>query len=98
MKGRGCCWKLRGARVMLALCQHKEILKHLVFQYLPLETPEKPNRRKGLALNRLDRSEYLQAHMVIFDGPDQDKTLGRRVVSLCSWALNSLFLHFYGNS
>ena len=23
MKGRGCCWKLKGARAMLALCQIK---------------------------------------------------------------------------
>jgi hypothetical protein len=73
MKGRGCCWKLRGARAMLALCQHKETLKHLAFHYLPLEIPEKPNRRNKLALDRLDRSEYLHAHMPIFDGPDQDK-------------------------
>jgi len=73
MKGRGCCWKLRGARAMLALCQHKEALKHLAFHYLPLEIPEKTYRRRGLALDRLDRSEYLHAHMPIFEGPDQDK-------------------------
>jgi hypothetical protein len=73
MKGRGGCWKLRGARAMLALCQHKETLKHLALQYLPLEPPEKPDRRKRLALDRLDRSEYLHAQMPIFDGPDQDK-------------------------
>ena len=73
MKGRGCCWKLRGARAMLALCQHKETLKHLALQYLLLDPPEQPDRRKGLALDRLDRSEFLDAHMPIFDGPDQDK-------------------------
>lgn len=73
MKGRGCCWKLRGARAMLALCQHKQTLKHLALQYLPLEPPELPDRRKGLALDRLDRSEYLHAHVPIFDGPDQGK-------------------------
>jgi len=73
MKGRGCCWKLKGARAMLALCQHKDTLRHLAFQYLPLETPTKAYRRRGLALNRLDRSEYLRAGMPIFDGPDQDK-------------------------
>lgn len=58
---------------MLALCQHKEALKHLAFHYLPLEIPEKTYRRRGLALDRLDRSEYLHAHMPIFEGPDQDK-------------------------
>lgn len=69
MKGRGCCWRLRGARAMLAICQHKETLKHLAFHYLPLEIPELPRRKKQLA----DRSAYLHAHMPIFDGPDRDK-------------------------
>jgi hypothetical protein len=73
MKGRGCCWKLRGARAMLALCQHKQTLKHLALQYLPLEPLKKADRRKGLALDRLDRSEYLHAHVPIFDGTDQGK-------------------------
>jgi hypothetical protein len=85
MKGRGCCWKLQGARAMLALCQHKETLKHLAFHYLPLETPEKPNRRKGLALDRLDRSEYLYAHMPIFDGPDQDKPWVEELYRYVHW-------------
>ena len=44
---------------MLALCQHKETLKHLAFQYMPLETPGKVYRRRGLAIDRLDRSEFL---------------------------------------
>ena len=70
MKGRGCCWKLPGARAMLALCQNKEALKHLAFHYLPLETPEHPFRRKRVAL---DRSEFLHGRMPIFAGPDQDK-------------------------
>jgi len=73
MKGRGCCWKLRGARAMLALCQHKQTLKHLALQYLPLELPQKPDRRKELVLDRLDRSEFLDAGMPIFYGPDRDK-------------------------
>lgn len=85
MKGRGCCWKLRGARAMLALCQHKETLKHLAFQYLPLEPPKKPDRRKGLALDRLDRSEYLYAHMPIFDGPDQDKPWVKELYRYVHW-------------
>jgi hypothetical protein len=70
MKGRGCCWKLRGARAMLAICQNKEALKHLAFQYLPLETSEHPKRRKRVSL---DRSEFLNGRMPIFTGPDQDK-------------------------
>jgi hypothetical protein len=82
MKGRGCCWKLRGARAMLAVCQHKGALKHLAFQYLPLESPEKPDRRKGLAL---DRSEYLFAHLPIFDGPDQDKPWVKELYRYVHW-------------
>jgi len=70
MKGRGCCWKLHGARAMLALCQNKEALKHLAFQYLPLQIPEHPKRRKSVSL---DRSEFLHGKMPVFAGPDQDK-------------------------
>lgn len=85
MKGRGCCWKLRGARAMLALCQHKEALKHLALQYLPLDPPKLPDRRKGLALDRLDRSEYLYAHMPIFAGPDQDKPWVEELYRYVHW-------------
>ena len=67
---------------MLAVCQHKEALKHLAFQYLPLEPPEKPDRRKGLAL---DRSEFLDAHMPIFDGPDQDKPWVKELYRYVHW-------------
>lgn len=70
MKGRGCCWKLRGARAMLAICQNKEALKHQAFRYLPLEAPEMPKRRHG---KLVDKGEYLFGSMPIFTGPDQDK-------------------------
>lgn len=70
MKGRGCCWKLRGARAMLAICQNKEALKHQAFHYLPLDDSEKPKRR-GRKL--VDQSEYLFGSMPLFTGPDQDK-------------------------
>ena len=85
MKGRGCCWKLRGARAMLAVCQHKEALKHLSFQYLPLDPPDKPDRRKRLNLDRLDRSEYLYANMPVFDGPDQDKPWVKELYRYVHW-------------
>jgi hypothetical protein len=71
MKGRGCCWKLRGARAMLAICQNKEALRHQAFHYLPLEAPEKPKRRRG---KLVDKGEYLFGRMPIFAGPDQDKS------------------------
>jgi hypothetical protein len=59
MKGRRCYWKLKGARAMLALCQHKDTLNELAFEYLPLEVPRKSNRRSGMARDRLARCEYL---------------------------------------
>jgi hypothetical protein len=70
MKGRGCCWKLRGARAMLALCQHRETLKDLAFQYLPLDRLDHSKRQ---IKHPLDRSEFLQGHLPIFDGPHQNK-------------------------
>jgi len=71
MKGRGCCWKLCGARAMLAICQNKEALKYQAFRYLPLEAPKKPKRRQGKIV---DKGEYLFGRLPIFTGPDQDKT------------------------
>jgi hypothetical protein len=85
MKGRGCCWKLKGARAMLALCQHKDTLKNLAFRYLPLEVPGKSYRRSGLALERLDRCEYLGARMPIFNGPDQDKPWVEELYRYVHW-------------
>jgi len=70
MKGRGCCWRLGGARAMLALCQHKDTLKDLAFPFLPVEGSEASRRRKR---SKPDRSDWLQAHMPIFYGPDQQK-------------------------
>lgn len=85
MKGRGCCWKLNGVRAMLALCQHKDTLKDLAFQYLPLEIPGKSYRRSGLATDRLDRCEYLDARMPIFAGPDQDKPWVEELYRFVHW-------------
>lgn len=85
MKGRGCCWKLKGARAMLALCQHKDTLKDLAFEYLPLEVPRKSYRRRGLATDRLDRCEFLDAQMPIFDGPDQDKPWVEELYRYVHW-------------
>jgi len=71
MKGRGCCWRFRGARAMLALCQHKETLKDLALPYMPDEGSEAPRRQRKRS--KPDRSNWLQAHMPIFHGPDQQK-------------------------
>jgi hypothetical protein len=70
MKGRGCCWRLRGARAMLALCQHRDTLKDLAFPDYSLDMPERPRRRKKF---KTDHSDWLQARMPIFFGPDQQK-------------------------
>ena len=70
MKGRGCSWRLRGARAMLTLCQHKERLKELAFPYPPLDTGKSTRRGKK---QKADRSDWLVARMPLFHGPDQDK-------------------------
>ena len=64
---------MQGEKVGLALCQPKQSLKHLAILYLPLEPPDKPDRRKGLALDWLDKNKSLQAHIPIGKDPDQNK-------------------------
>ncbi len=70
LKGRGRCRRLRGARAMLALCQHKETLKDPAFPVLPGEGSKPPRRRKR---SRPDGSIWVQAYMPIFYVPDQQK-------------------------
>ena len=41
MKGRGCSWRLRGIRAMLALCRNCDQLKLHAYHYLPTQAPEK---------------------------------------------------------
>ncbi len=55
---------------MLALCEHKDLLKDLAFPVLPVEGSKPPLRRKR---SQPDRSDWLQAHMPIFYGPDRKK-------------------------
>jgi|GEM_PF-237322 len=71
MKGRGCSWRLRGLRAMLALCRNCEALKHHSYQYLPLSIPAKSIHR----LQKLDveYSEVLYKTMPILYGSDHDK-------------------------
>ena len=70
MKGRGRCWRLRGARAMVALCRHKETLKELAFPYLPLGDGKTAHRGKR---PKPDRGDWVVARMPIFHGPDQQK-------------------------
>ena len=71
MKGRGCSWRFRGLRAMLALCRNCDQLKLHVYHYLPTQAPKKiyhclPNLE-------VEYSEAIQKSMPIFRGPDQDK-------------------------
>lgn len=71
MKGRGCSWRLRGLRAMLALCRNCDALKHHSYRYLPLSVPNKSIHR----VQKLDveYSEVLYKTMPILYGPDHDK-------------------------
>jgi hypothetical protein len=71
MKGRGCSWRYRGLRAMLALCRNCDDLKHHSYRYLPLSIPNKSTHR----VQKLDveYSEVLYKTMPILHGPDHDK-------------------------
>jgi hypothetical protein len=71
MKGRGCSWRLRGLRAMLALCRNCDALKQHSYRYLPIAIPTKSIRR----VQKLDveYSDVLYKTMPILHGPDHDK-------------------------
>jgi len=71
MKGRGCSWRLRGLRAMLALCRNCDALKQHTYRYFPLSIPAKSVHR----VQKLDveYSEVLYKSMPILHGPDHDK-------------------------
>jgi len=71
MKGRGCSWRLRGLRAMLALCRNCDALKHHSYRYLPLSVPHK-NNHVVLKLD-VEYAEVLYKSMPILYGPDHDK-------------------------
>ena len=71
IKGRGCSWRLRGLRAMLALCRNCDQLKLHAYKYLPVETPKKGYH--CLPNLEVEYSEALQKQMPIFSGADQDK-------------------------
>lgn len=71
MKGRGCSWRLRGLRAMLALCRNCEALKQHSYHYLPLSV-------SSISIHRVQKldveySEVLYKTMPILHGPDHDK-------------------------
>ena len=71
MKGKGCSWRLRGVRAMLALCRNCDALKQHSYRYLPLVIPHKNNH----VVQKLDveYDEVVPKSMPIFYGPDHDK-------------------------
>jgi hypothetical protein len=71
MKGRGCSWRLKGLRGMLALNRNRDLLKYHAYRYLPVQIPEKIHFR--LPDVRVEYSEAVQKPMPIFHGPDQAK-------------------------
>lgn len=71
MKGRGCSWRLRGLRAMLALCRHCDQLRSHAYQYLPVRSPHKAvHRSPNVAV---EYAEALHKSMPILHGPDQFK-------------------------
>jgi hypothetical protein len=71
MKGRGCSWRLRGVRAMLALCRNCDALKQHSYRYLPLSVPTKSVHR--VLKLEVEYSEILLKTMPILYGPDHDK-------------------------
>ena len=71
MKGRGCSWRLRGVRAMLALCRNCDALKQHSYRYLPLSVPTKSVYR--VQKLEVEYSEVLLKTMPILYGPDHDK-------------------------
>lgn len=72
MEGRGCCWRMDGARSMLAVLRHKEELQHHCFHYRAIPRGKKPvNRVKPT----LDQQSYrpVSGSLPIFHGCDQSK-------------------------
>lgn len=71
MKGRGCSWRLRGLRAMLALCRNCNDLKQHSYRYLPLSVPSKSIHR--VPKLDIEYSEVVPKTMPILYGPDHDK-------------------------
>jgi hypothetical protein len=70
MKGRGCCWKLAGARAMLSICQYRDEIRQHAFAYRPFSLLEKPVPKTH---GNLVAGTLPQASMPIFSGPHQNK-------------------------
>lgn len=71
MKGRGCSWRLRGLRAMLAICRNADALRCHAYRYLPLDSSPEP-RRSNHNLT-VEYAEKMTRPMPIFKGPHQNR-------------------------
>ena len=71
MKNRGSSWCLRGAKVMLTLCRHREALRSHAYAYLPLTLPPRTYREPQVL--GVEYEQTIQAALPIFSGPDQNQ-------------------------
>lgn len=71
MKGRGCSWRLRGLRAMLAICRNADVLRRHAYRYFPLESP--PQSKRSVQPLDVEYAETIQCSMPIFYGPHQNK-------------------------
>lgn len=71
MKGRGCSWRIRGVRAMLALCRNANSLRCHAYRYIPLQAPGEYVRRPYRL--EVKYSDTLQASMPIFQGPHKNR-------------------------
>ena len=71
MKGRGCSWRLRGLRAMLALCRYCDQLRRHAYSYRPIHTTNKSYHR--LQTLEVKYVEAFQKSVPVFYGPDQNK-------------------------
>lgn len=83
MKGRGCSWRLRGARAMLAICRNAHLLRSHAYHYFPLDCFQ-PSRN-SIQYLEVEYSQAIHCSMPVFQGPHKNKP----------WVIN-LHRIFYG--
>lgn len=71
LKGRGCSWRYRGLRAMLALRQNYEALQQHAYRYFPVQSTIRQYRRTQRL--EVEYDEVLQKSMPIFSSADQFK-------------------------
>lgn len=71
MKGRGCSWRLRGLRAMLAICRNADLLRCHAYHYPPLESSPQP--RHSIQHLKVEYAEMIQCTIPVFKGPHQNR-------------------------